>query len=234
MRNHRSSAFTLIELLVVVAIVSILVAMLTPVLAQAREAARARACVANLRQIGAALVMYVDDNDGFVPIHYVAQDGRPGQYYDCITWLDLIEPYAGDSRIFRCPSQPGPEWLAVNGRQYFNWGYAMNGFSFSRVSDEIMTYEPVALDALPDPAHTVAVGDSYTKLEVHFPPDFDAGRRGSADEGPVFGADAPGLCRYHAPRHAQGANFLFADGHVKWLPWNQAQSDPSLWDFPLQ
>src|SRR4051812_31316657 len=60
--THR--AFTLIELLVVIAIMAILAAILFPVFAKAREAARAASCRSNLKQLGTALAMYRDDYDG--------------------------------------------------------------------------------------------------------------------------------------------------------------------------
>src|SRR5262249_24569208 len=59
-----SPGFTLIELLVVIAIIAILAAILFPVFAQAREKARQTACVSNMRQIGSAMTMYAQDNDG--------------------------------------------------------------------------------------------------------------------------------------------------------------------------
>src|SRR5476649_2375745 len=56
-------AFTLIELLVVIAIIAILAAILFPVFAQAKNAAKGAACISNMRQIGFASMLYVGDND---------------------------------------------------------------------------------------------------------------------------------------------------------------------------
>ena len=69
MRQRRG--FTLIELLVVIAMIAIMAAILFPVFAQAREAARQTSCGSNLRQIGMAIKMYVQDNDGYCFLHHV-------------------------------------------------------------------------------------------------------------------------------------------------------------------
>jgi prepilin-type N-terminal cleavage/methylation domain-containing protein len=60
--------FTLIELLVVIAIIAILAAILFPVFARAREKARSAVCQSNLKQIGNALMMYVQDYDERLPV----------------------------------------------------------------------------------------------------------------------------------------------------------------------
>jgi prepilin-type N-terminal cleavage/methylation domain-containing protein len=72
-QQHRTATvphrgFTLIELLVVIAIIAILAAILFPVFAQAREAARKTACLSNTRQLGMAFVQYVNDYDEQFPL----------------------------------------------------------------------------------------------------------------------------------------------------------------------
>ena len=86
--SHRR-AFTLIELLVVIAIISLLAAMLFPVFASARAAARRTVCISNLRQIGMALAMYREDWEG-LPQHL----------------SDANATYVKDPRIFLCPNDP--------------------------------------------------------------------------------------------------------------------------------
>jgi len=62
----KQKGFTLIELLVVVLIIAILMAILFPVFGKAREKARAATCVSNLKQVGQAVAMYVQDYDGLL------------------------------------------------------------------------------------------------------------------------------------------------------------------------
>lgn len=104
--NARRRAFTLIELLVVIAIIAILAAILFPVFAQAKEAAKRTACVANSNQIGKAMMMYMGDNDDRVALTaygngpLIATINTQNQAYP----MNQMAGYLGDKTIYRCPS----------------------------------------------------------------------------------------------------------------------------------
>lgn len=103
--------FTLIELLVVIAIIAILAAILFPVFASAKASAQRSACCSNLRQIGVALLIYTDDNNGRYPYAYACerppqipasswdpQNGSPG--IAAYPWL--LRQYTKNSGIWSC------------------------------------------------------------------------------------------------------------------------------------
>jgi prepilin-type N-terminal cleavage/methylation domain-containing protein len=110
-------AFTLIELLVVIAIIAILAAILFPVFAQAREAARKAACTSNLRQIGAAFALYTQDYDDRLPDRRDLKASLPGGFRPWSTWppsdprggwaVSVLQPYTRNGAIWSCPSMTG-------------------------------------------------------------------------------------------------------------------------------
>ena len=93
-------AFTLIELLVVIAIIAILAALLLPALGAAKVKARQAGCLSNLRQIGVAMQMYADENEGWLPTttHGAGTNA---------SWIYQLAPYtAGVDAIRICSSDP--------------------------------------------------------------------------------------------------------------------------------
>jgi len=89
--------FTLIELLVVIAIIAILAAILFPVFAQARESARKATCLANVKQIALAVLMYTQDYDETLPTSYTGGVIGEATYY--------CQPYMKSYGILYCPSR---------------------------------------------------------------------------------------------------------------------------------
>jgi prepilin-type N-terminal cleavage/methylation domain-containing protein/prepilin-type processing-associated H-X9-DG protein len=99
-QEKSKKGFTLIELLVVIAIIAILAAMLLPALAAARAKAREAVGMSNLKQMGLAVAMYENDNNGFVPMWQSNQNGG-------VFWYDILLPYTGwRASLWLCPNSP--------------------------------------------------------------------------------------------------------------------------------
>lgn len=111
-------AFSLIELLVVIAIIAILAALLFPVFARAKAAAKQTKCISNLSQIGKAIALYMVDADDVFP-HAIDPSDRFAvqiwnhnpEWQSRIPYMPMIhealEPYAKSKEIFQCPSDNG-------------------------------------------------------------------------------------------------------------------------------
>jgi len=231
----KRSAFTLIELLVVIAITAILAAILFPVFAQAREAARKSSCQSNLKQIGAAWMMYAQDFDEKTPGAAPGAGGNPN--HDCTVmagrgsyggWVgNLLYPYTKNSGIYNCPSKVnlvgvnrdpgGVNCNIVPIPQFFAVSY---GFNYVCAWNRNMSDIPKAADA-------AIFWDSITAWE-------DCGYKstcglwGQRDipaylnkmGRPLLGGMTANTSIHVVP-HSGMNNFLYSDGHVKSANWDQ-------------
>ncbi len=203
-RSSIQNGFTLIELLVVIAIIAILAAILFPVFAQAKEAAKKTACLSNMKQIGLGVQLYLGDNDdrmffrsgsaasrvGLIP---TANDNR---------WWNLLMPFMKNNDIFRCPSDslPTPSKDA-NGNNTILRSYlaifpaeSLNATSIENVSETTVVTEKWGQD------YNGTITDSWIEP---YNGDFSID---SHDPSRTYKA---------ADRHSKFLNCVFFDSHAK-------------------
>lgn len=219
---RRARGFTLIELLVVIAIIAILAAILLPVFAKARENARKSTCQSNMKQIGNALMMYTQDNDG----KYVINEYGDGSG---IQWPDILMPYIKSNHVFDCPSAAGQTWVPRGqGRlsyplQNFYYNDPRLGMIFERNGGG-----PQGEASVEDVCGTVFVADGLCwQGEFQVP---NVGASIDSQYRPYGLWTSQGD---FAAWHSDGMNACFLDGHTKWMTWDRFLEKSPAGDFRL-
>jgi prepilin-type processing-associated H-X9-DG protein len=199
---HRWTAFTLVELLTVVAVVALLAALTAALLPQAKLAARRAASAGNLRQLGQAITAFSADHQGRLPGRVASSD----------KWPRLLMPYLQDNvKVLAEPGDPA-SFLHTGHNPLDNrrnrTSYILNGFNdLGAFSNEDVT---VTFYGVEQPSRTILMsGQSGTG---HFYMDFEEGNQNGVLNKASYG---------------NGANYLFADGSVRFL--RVEDYDDTLW-----
>jgi len=226
----RRRGFTLIELLVVIAIIAILAAILFPVFAQAREAARKTQCISNMKQVGLALTMYAGDYEETLP--WSTSSMQSGW-----TWYQSVDPYIKtgvgpngttqkpfwlcpsftNNNIPKLPGDPDPPAPVVApdiSRSYGSNGNLMPTFNTAKGD-----WFPGKISSLPQiasPAHVVLVEHTRGVRTMSGGDDWTSGCMGDEFNVAPKHTVSADYCasRY---RHNGGTPYLLADGHAKWF-----------------
>ncbi len=195
-RAQAGAGFTLVELLTVIAIIGILAAIIIPVTGRVRESAKSAACMSNLRQLGFAFQLYVDDNKGKDLIAYTSINTKYWYNYLLGTATSNGTQYIDAPKVPSCRSWNDPQNIhSVAG------GYGM--------SDLVVWY--------PNPQHRLDKETRFFSSRLQRPRDWPLFM--DADAPIVYELDDPlatAAKEYRfAARHGETANVLMADIHVE-------------------
>jgi prepilin-type N-terminal cleavage/methylation domain-containing protein/prepilin-type processing-associated H-X9-DG protein len=251
-RHGNPKGFTLIELLVVIAIIAILAAILFPVFAQAREKARQISCVSNEKQIGLAVLQYVQDYDEMFP-KTQSRDRFNDPWGD--SWAITTQPYSKNYGVYRCPddsnTQAPSSWMGVGvsydvnqDDDYTNhWiAYGPFGMGAGRPGD-FWVYDSLTLAQLTLPSNSVMISERHNTDAVQAGTEnctayhsgfVEQSWVGNIDGVPYLIPDGtrPAAAYPYGPNgavsahHNERADFLFCDGHVKAMRPVDTNPDP--------
>ncbi|HOM70786.1 MAG TPA: prepilin-type N-terminal cleavage/methylation domain-containing protein [Armatimonadota bacterium] len=235
----QSGGFTLIELLVVIAIISILAAIMFPIITIAKETARRSTCASNHHQIWTAVMRYADDyNNRLPPAMANIKDpgGKPLWANACCTYFRGSNNNPLMWKIARCPSADRKDILGIwkPGSGYcwwWNWGLLITpGYNHVYLSpyDKDGYPMPRSVTSAARPAQTVMFADSGDASFGYFVIEAPTGRRSDSKWNYGGWQAIPG--GIIAERHNRSTNVVWMDGHITTMRISQLEDD-TLWDL---
>lgn len=251
MRKQSKSGFTLIELLVVIAIIALLAAILFPVFAKAREKARQTACLNDVKQMGLAVMQYVQDYDealpsdtGNAPYKDIDAKSATPNYIYYVHWEQQLYPYAKSWQIYLCPSDPSPYQPATFSGSFRPPTQSSYGINSYLLQIYKTGFPQAKLDA---PASTYLISETASTLQwASYAGSCNTiSRLNSVRFANALSADkACGSLNIPDPskfvgqedartRHTGGENFVYCDGHAKWSRWQNIKDEFGCWNPSL-
>jgi prepilin-type N-terminal cleavage/methylation domain-containing protein/prepilin-type processing-associated H-X9-DG protein len=238
-------AFTLIELLVVIAIIAILAAILFPVFAQAKAAAKASSCLSDTKQLNLALMQYMIDNDDVNPLteFYTVSTGKwagasvttPADVFGHTPtrdafWSNSVLPYIKNLQIYTCPaatrSRSDVFGVTIDQAKGYTYSLTFNGYlnqwpaSGTNTPAGLITFsEGLGVGTMPRYANAFPLLISNTGWEGLFIADDSGATHCAQPYGYSFNYDASWWV------HSKGSNYTYADGHSKYVQ-NPSQKSP--------
>jgi len=229
MKGQRRLGFTLIELLVVIAIIAILAAILFPVFAQAKLAAKKTSDLSNVKQIGLSLFIYTGDNDDMImdsPANGIATESY--------VFAAKLQPYVKNFNIFHCPSSPY-QMGSVQHNQHDVPGSLGGGYYMTPPNDPCVGLPASQYDNSWDNSTSQYYKDVYPAVDYGLNPILWGYAEGGCPGGGATGSYShPGanMTSGNFPNKATGNNYGVNGLGPGTVTYTSVAKVPLMYDFP--